>query len=132
MRLITILAGLTLCLVFGILAVLNSVLFSMPMDDNLALESLKAELRSSANLGTNWRITLEPTKVIARNGELIFSGEGAAERPLVSQVENLPIVERLKFDFIGIVTRECHQQNTSCYKTEDIGVSAEKSLQPII
>jgi hypothetical protein len=108
----------------------NQALNSRPLDDGLAHDALVRELRERVWAGDNI-IDLGTATIIHRNGEAVLYGQGTAYVKNRS-TDNLPISEKTRFDYIVIMGRNCNDWNSACYQAEEIGITAEQTVLPMI
>jgi hypothetical protein len=113
-----------------LLFLMDHVLDSRPLDDDLAYRALQHQLRRPEMIG-NHLLNLTPAKMIERNGEAILVGKGSTQYS-ASGGEDVPVLENLNFEYIMIISRECHNSDAKCYKAHQVELTGEKNSLPLI
>jgi hypothetical protein len=111
-------------------AFIHFALQGMPLNQDLAYEALVRKLGQSLAAGKE-QIRLAQVEMLQRPHEVIFMGEGTLggsrrSRAAVSQIE------KLEFRYIVIITRHCAEWDANCYKAEELNLSAEENVFPMI
>jgi hypothetical protein len=107
--------GIIVIIVGGYFAFTHFALQGRPLNESLAYDALVRELGESLTAGK----------------EMIFMGEGTLSSSR-QQRAAIPLIEKLKFRYIAIVSRHCAEWDANCYRANELELSAEKSALPMI
>jgi hypothetical protein len=119
-----------LTLVVFVALAFDHMLDTRPLDDDLAYRALHRHLRRPEVVG-NHLLDLSSVKMVERNGEAILVGKGST-RYWGSSEADVPVLESLNFEYIMIISRECHDPDAKCYTAQQVELTGEKSSTPLI
>jgi hypothetical protein len=122
--------GIIVIIVGGYFAFTHFALQGRPLNESLAYDALVRELGESLTAGKE-RMRLAPVTMLQRPDEMIFMGEGTLSSSR-QQRAAIPLIEKLKFRYIAIVSRHCAEWDANCYRANELELSAEKSALPMI
>jgi hypothetical protein len=120
-----------LLLAAGYVAFAHIALQGRPLNESLAYDALVREIGESLTAGRE-RIRLAPVTMLQRPDEVMFTGEGSLSSSRQQRVVAIPLIEKLKFRYIVIVTRHCNEWDANCYQANELELSAEKNALPLI
>ena len=112
----------------GLLAFEN-ILNSRPMDDSIVYQVLQRHLHQPQMVG-NHLLNLSPAKMIQKNGEAVVVGKGSAQYSGAGAT--VPVLENINFEYIMIISRQCHNLDAKCYTAQEVELTGEKSSFPLI
>ena len=123
--------NITALALFGGYFIFTNIAFHQrPLNEHLAYDALVRQLGESLSAGKE-RIRLAQVDMLQRPHEVIFMGEGNLNSSRKdSQV--IPLIEKLKFRYIVIVSRDCLEWDAKCYRADELELSAETNALPMI
>jgi hypothetical protein len=78
----------------------------------------------------NHILDLSPVKMIHRVGEAIVVGKGATQ--YLGHGADVPVLESINFEYIVVISRQCHNSETKCYSAQEVELTGEKISFPLI
>jgi hypothetical protein len=117
-------------LTLGYLIFTGFAMQARPMNQDLAYDALVRELQSTLTGGKD-KLRLAPVMMLQRPDEVIFVGQGTVNSSR-QQRDPIPLLERLSFRYVVIVSRQCIKWDASCYKADELELTAEKNAVPMI
>jgi hypothetical protein len=102
-----------------------------PLDPGFAYVAMREYLQSSKMIDQNADLNFASSSMVEHNGEAIMSGRGSARIVHLARFE-LPVLEQVDMEFLAIVTRDCLGQKASCYSVQQMNITRQENIWPLI